>query len=1262
MSKQILISSSVDPQDIIIKIGEYSYLVQGLNAQLFLDVCYSGFIFNNYKLSDDEKQRMIANCAIALSQRNQQVTEEATCRVISMLWKCDKKTGISHFVELLAKRQWKDSDWEGYRDHITHMLIVYLTGLFILKNCPLLKRNLVSCSGLSEIEFQKYWLYTSTFHDIGYIFELSSPDKIKEDLAFIQNYLESYFSHHDKALSEELLEVGLKINSIDPKYSKEILRIIGVQFKQIVTFDDMVRSNDDLPDLWKVLNHLCSDSGIGSNGISVYFTNCLTQSPQMDNGRKPFYDHGISGAILFLFLAYSQKMIFEKLKLSLSASESKEYRALEKIGRLEILQKFSEWTTDIDAYVKMIESVSKAIALHNINKDAWKRSGTTWELDLSFFGINIRENPLAFFLIFVDVIQNWDRPGFSHIDLSEEKQFLGSDIEMDFTNKKVLFRYSYDPTQYDKTISELSKILDIKDIQTYVGKITSKKKKQLILSENQNFIKTHKEATIDKFKEDWFNNYIDLFMLPMKLSKYDKNKKDTLTINDLVNNYKQPIAILGEPGAGKSTIIKKIAIDFAEQNTLIPIYFELGLYNESNFIQNGLRFIPDDKLRIKLLEEGKFIFLFDGLNEIGLDKNLKTHAVREIEQFINDHPENKYFLTCRTAEYPPLLRRYFKEFYVLPLSYDDEKEFLKNSLGEVRGIAVFKKLSHRLRELCQNPLLLTMLSVIFLGDRMESLLLESKADLYGEFIHELFKQTEKSRIVHTHVSTREEFISYIAYKLDNRNIYFSRSSAEQWVTELYRKEYSQTGLNLIILLEEILNLPPFQASEPGTSPDIKISFMHQSFQEYYSARSLLYSFLPEKISPENIINYIIPERAQWVESIVLFMGLLDDATPYIKAIKEYSLETALVSDNQSIITLATKCIKDAKYINPNEVDDVIFRALLAFKYGKISFNFDLIYGVKGIREELRSDKFPNRLIEDVNWWIGKYARASSSRLDGRVTLEELIHYLLTHDEILIIEAFFSLRMHSQRNQAFEHLLEMIKHTEGTVREQAIITIGYLEGAAKQATEELVDIVTNKSQKETQWERAYALFALGKIGNPIAFPIMVDYMLDHENLFRDSASWALQELAKRNFQNNDLIENLKEKYIVALLAEKDDKPGRYAKGNILYSLGELNAREYSDVIIEYLQKQSDPYVLEDGFQTLGILGNPDAIPLLIKNLNNDDPIVRMMVVVSLTKLIIENPTKSINLSSYLENKINDDYEIVREKAKSSIEMLKTVIER
>lgn len=191
------------------------------------------------------------------------------------------------------------------------------------------------------------------------------------------------------------------------------------------------------------------------------------------------------------------------------------------------------------------------------------------------------------------------------------------------------------------TISQLMDIIS--------GKLSSERSKRDLSHALQNFIyNTYEKFRLTKnllFRNepiDFYSNYI-----PLTLKGKDDyiRVKKPLDIFDRLNK----IAIIGNAGSGKTTLLKHITLGAIDSDDLIPVFVELRLFISQNqdFHDYITSLISTEfKNEIKsLFKTGKFLFLFDGFDEINFSEGQKS--ISQIQDFINLYNFNKFIITSR---------------------------------------------------------------------------------------------------------------------------------------------------------------------------------------------------------------------------------------------------------------------------------------------------------------------------------------------------------------------------------------------------------------------------------------------------------------------------------------------------------------------------------------------------------------------------------------------------------------------------------------
>ncbi|GAB1544302.1 hypothetical protein NUACC21_69780 [Scytonema sp. NUACC21] len=131
----------------------------------------------------------------------------------------------------------------------------------------------------------------------------------------------------------------------------------------------------------------------------------------------------------------------------------------------------------------------------------------------------------------------------------------------------------------------------------------------------------------------------------------------------IVANDKQYLMVLGGPGAGKSTFLRKVGLEALKakkvefKHTCIPVFLELKTFTSNDidiekiiaeeFRRCGV--LSTDEFTGKALETGKLLILLDGLDEVPT-QNL-NQVISKIEKFVDTYDQNRFIASCRTAAY-----------------------------------------------------------------------------------------------------------------------------------------------------------------------------------------------------------------------------------------------------------------------------------------------------------------------------------------------------------------------------------------------------------------------------------------------------------------------------------------------------------------------------------------------------------------------------------------------------------------------------------
>jgi energy-coupling factor transporter ATP-binding protein EcfA2 len=229
-------------------------------------------------------------------------------------------------------------------------------------------------------------------------------------------------------------------------------------------------------------------------------------------------------------------------------------------------------------------------------------------------------------------------------------------------------------------------------------------------------------------------------------SKEDK-KKDPITS---ISEYRY-LVILGDPGSGKSTLMKYLAVKVIKsRNTgdlfanIIPLYIRISDYADyyKKDKKTLYEFITEyyDKQYQHIFKEGfecsNLLLLMDGLDEI-TDTPLRIRVTEQVMDLIARYPYNLYVVTSRIVGYQESkLGGEFRHFKLMPFGLDEIKMFSEQwyksialhtdkdyNHAEEQAGSLYSSISRSssVLRLATNPLLMTIIAMIhYKGKKLPS--------------------------------------------------------------------------------------------------------------------------------------------------------------------------------------------------------------------------------------------------------------------------------------------------------------------------------------------------------------------------------------------------------------------------------------------------------------------------------------------------------------------------------------------------------------
>ncbi len=491
-----------------------------------------------------------------------------------------------------------------------------------------------------------------------------------------------------------------------------------------------------------------------------------------------------------------------------------------------------------------------------------------------------------------------------------------------------------------------------------------------------------------------------------KESYYSKDSKSVLdVVSDESNRY---IVILGDPGAGKSTLTNYIILSILQINddkklsslfnSYLPLRVELrefaGLCVEKecktflDYFQHlseteGYS-LTKEEVDNYLKNDGKAIIIFDGLDEI-FDPKEWERINHMIVGFTLDYPKVRVIVTSRIIGYKRKILddAGFAHFTLQDFEKEQIGTFLekwypfvvdKNEI-ESRKSRILRALkdSPSIKQLAGNPLLLTILAII--GKHQEL-----PRERWKVFDHaasvlvenwEVNKNLKRSSVEMDFIGEddKKELLMRIAFKMQSgpdglAGNFIHRKTLQQEIEVYLQNRYQKDPSDSKVIAESIIDqlrrvnfiLCLYGADFYG--------FVHRTFLEYFCAMDIVQKFDNHELNIKTLkSNYFEKhwEDPTWHEVLSLVCGMKEKfADDIIKCLMNVYDPQYFGNKPPLNIVLAIKCLSEIR--NPNAIGETAKKLL-----ERVLKLFEMVRWTQDIKQFLAEEVVPAAKLVGDRW-------------------------------------------------------------------------------------------------------------------------------------------------------------------------------------------------------------------------------------------------------------------------------------------------------
>ncbi|MBD2664924.1 putative signal transduction protein with Nacht domain [Richelia sinica FACHB-800] len=603
-------------------------------------------------------------------------------------------------------------------------------------------------------------------------------------------------------------------------------------------------------------------------------------------------------------------------------------------------------------------------------------------------------------------------------------------------------------------------------------------------------------------------------------------------IDEVIGQQSKNLAIIGEPGAGKTTWLSKIAEYLADNSDYpSPIFINLNRldnrtikdYLLHTWLEEALKFIPSQITVTQTLEENfkqqfkdkRVWLLLDGVDEMKTTANSPLFQLHsQLEGWVT---WTRVILTCRLNVWQPNPIANFEYYRTLAFSDVQVGDFIqqwyekaeKRELGELLQQKLTAPQHSRIFDLVKNPLRLAMLcqSWYFLQGELP----ETKANLYQRFVDATYEW--KKGEFGTTAAQRQQLnqaLGNLALKMIDEQISLKES-----------------------VIKDVMSLDEFELAEKlgwlnwvyrDQKTDERVyAFFHLSFAEYFAACVIddWDYFLPKNHvdKPVEGKKYRIFEN-EWNEIFLLWMGRenIDD--------------------------------KKKEFI----------KKLVNFKDGVNNFYTNLAYVQSGIAlVEFKSCLLADEIIEQlIKWGFGYFDSKEQVWLNFIDPIpEDARKTLLLTDKERVIPALISLfhNIQSEDTRRKADLISLLHDIQSEdTRGKFAKSLGKIEAWDEQTISAVIPFLENIQDEFTRWRVAEILGNIA-VGNEQVIAALIKLLKDTQSEpTRRIVADILGKIAVGN-----------EQVIVALIKLLNDTQNEDIRSSVADILGKILKTEHNYLI-------------------------------------------------------------------------------------------------
>jgi hypothetical protein len=564
--------------------------------------------------------------------------------------------------------------------------------------------------------------------------------------------------------------------------------------------------------------------------------------------------------------------------------------------------------------------------------------------------------------------------------------------------------------------------------------------------------------------------------VPLRLMETDRDER--VDVFQVLAEHDRLI-VLGGPGTGKTTLMKSVVMGVLGgssheiESGLIPVFVVLrDLATAGHSVEAGVLaafqqfgFRNAERFVSAATQKGRLLIVLDGLDEVGVNREAVANKIRQFCQTDGMRPtRNHVIVTCREASYRirDLADVIKSVTRIEPFTPQHMRQFLQ-VWPPYRGrtpLALYAPIQAdaQVRDTCRNPLLLTILTALYLErDRFD--LPSSRVQFYQVALKELLEDRPSRRSHKQQFTARDKLLILQKTALDRLETVstdedpeaLNRTRINAFATEVLGQDTKTADLRA--LLEELVHVN----GVVKYVTDDSLVFGHRTFQEYLAAHEAVRT----RVSDE-VVAYF-SGRPELAEVLYFYCGLVHNV-PQIQSI----LETLAAQAEPAIAARALLSVGEP----PGEelVGQIVSR--LSSRIASSRANQGEIEILASLAQRRGAAFVPARqqLVRIVDEIVFSLTEAGNSSIVVALSGDQdlamrLIPGLLEHPQVTSRVAAVELLHDIGSVEALDMLVRLVINPDSDVRQAAAVAVSNLLRSRHEELRRLADLLPERVDRD-----------------------------------------------------------------------------------------------------------------------------------------------------------------------------------------------------